>query len=398
MNISPLFGVVNDQKMFHVPCLPADRQVLCFMICVIINSMKYLNALNKIQGVGSQKMKMILDFFGTAEKAWAGTQKEFEESGLTSNLATKIITERTNIDPDQEWAEMEKREIRMITVNDDTYPRLLKEIANPPYILYVRGRLEALNEKPMIAIVGSRKFTQYGAQVAGVFATDLSRAGITVVSGLALGIDAIAHRATLDAGGTAIAIIGSSLEDENIGPRTNFDLARNILLSGGAIISEHPLGTQATPFAFPVRNRILAGMTLGTLVVEAALDSGTLITANLAVEFNREVFAVPGSIFSPTSTGTHKLIKNGAKMICNVKDILEELRLEQKTEIENAKKIIPDSPEEEKILKLLSHEPVHIDNIIKIAKLETSVISSTLVMLEMKGMIKDIGGQNYISL
>jgi len=360
--------------------------------------MKYLNALNKIQGVGSQKMKLILDFFGSAEKAWTGSQKEFEASGLTPGLAAKIVAERAGIDPDKEWTEMEKREIRMITVNDDAYPKLLKEIANPPYILYVRGRLEALNEKPMIAIVGSRKFTSYGQQVAGAFATDLARSGITVVSGLALGIDAIAHRATLDARGTAIAIIGSSLEDENIGPRTNFDLARNILLSNGAIISEHPLGTQATPFAFPVRNRILAGMTLGTLVVEAALDSGTLITANLAVEFNREVFAVPGSIFSPTSHGTHNLIKKGAKMVCGVKDILEELRLEQRVEIEKAKKLIPDSPEEEKILKLLSHEPTHIDNLIKMAKLETSVASSTLVMLEMKGMIRDIGGQNYVTL
>lgn len=366
---------------------------MCYYI-----KMKYLNALNKIQGVGSQKMKTILDFFGSGEKAWTASQKEFEESGLSEKLSARIVCERPGIDPDREWAEMEKREIRMLTVNDEAYPRLLKEIANPPYIIYVRGRLEALGEKPMIAIVGSRKFTQYGAQAARSFAADLSRSGIAVVSGLALGIDAIAHRATLDAGGTAVAIIGSSLEDENIGPRTNFELARNILLSGGAIISEHPLGTQATPFAFPVRNRILAGMTLGTLVIEAAPDSGTLITASLALEFNREVFAVPGPIFSPSSQGTHQLIKNGAKMATGVKDILEELKLEERAEIAKAQEIIPDSPEEEKILKMLSHEPVHIDNIIKMAKLEASVASSTLVMLEMKGVIKNIGGQNYILL
>lgn len=368
---------------------------MLYDICYYIK-MKYLNALNKVQGVGAQKMKMILDFFGSAEKAWQGTQKDFEASGLSEKLASRIIAERPSIDPDKEWAEMEKREIRMLTADDEAYPRLLKEIPNPPHIIYVRGRLEALNEKPMIAIVGSRKFTQYGAQAAHSFATDLSRSGMTVVSGLALGIDAIAHRATLDAGGTAVAIIGSSLEDENIGPRTNFELAKNILLSGGAIISEHPLGTQATPFAFPVRNRILAGMTLGTLVIEAAPGSGTLITANLAAEFNREVFAVPGPIFSPSSQGTHELIKNGAKMATGVKDILEELKLEKRVEIAKAQEILPDSPEEEKILKILSHEPVHIDNIIKMAKLEASVASSVLVMLEMKGAIKNIGGQNYI--
>jgi DNA processing protein len=358
--------------------------------------MKYLNALNKIQGVGSQKMKMILDFFGSAEKAWSASFEDLEKCGLTEKLASKIVAERVNIDPDQEWAEMEKREIQMITVNDEAYPRLLKEIANPPYILYVRGRLEALNEKPMIAIVGSRKFTAYGQQVAQSFATDLARAGITVVSGLALGIDAIAHRATLDTGGTAIAVIGSSLEEENISPRTNFDLAKNILLSGGVILSEYPLGVSSLPANFPARNRIMAGMTLGTLVVEAGLDSGTLITANLAVDFGREVFAVPGPIFSPTSHGTHQLIKNGAKMTCNIQDILEELKIEKKVEIAQAKKIIPDSPEEEIVLKYLTHEPLHIDNLIKMTKLEASVASSTLIILEMKGIVKNIGGQNYI--
>lgn len=358
--------------------------------------MKYLNALNKIQGVGAQKMKMLLDYFGTAEKAWSASQKELEASGLSEKLVNKIIAERPAIDPDKEWADMEKREIQMITANDEAYPRLLKEIPSPPYILYIRGNLNALNAQPMIAIVGSRKFTQYGQQVASSFARDLAHSGITVVSGLALGIDAIAHRAALEAGGTAIAIIGSSLEDENIGPRTNFELAQNILLSGGAIMSEYPLGVSSLPANFPARNRIMAGMTLGTLVVEAAPDSGTLITAGLALEFNREVFAVPGPIFSPSSVGTHNLIKNGAKMATSVQDILEELKLEKRVEIERAKTIIPDSPEEEKVLKLLSHEPTHIDNIIKMAKLEASVASSTLVMLEMKGLVKNIGGQNYI--
>jgi DNA processing protein len=360
--------------------------------------MKYLNALNKIPGVGSQKIKILLDSLGTPENIWKAGKGALDRSGLTENLVTKIIAERPKIDPDQEWTEMEKNEIQLITVNDEAYPRLLKEVPNPPYILYVKGSLEALNSQAMVAIVGSRKFTHYGEQVARSFAQDLARSGITIVSGLALGIDAIAHRATLEVNGLTIAVIGSSLEEANIGPRTNFDLAKNILLSGGAIISEYPLGTPSIPGNFPARNRIMAGITLGTLVVEAALSSGSLITANLALEFNREVFSVPGSIFSPSSEGVNNLIKSGAKMATGVKDILEELKIEEHLQKEEARQIIPDTPEEEKILKILSHEPVHIDNVIKMAKLEPSVISATLVMLEMKGFVKNIGGQNYISL
>jgi DNA processing protein len=223
----------------------------------------------------------------------------------------------------------------------------------------------------------------------------LARAGIAVVSGLALGIDSFAHRGALEGGGKTIAVLGSSLEDQNIGPRTNFELSRDIMESG-ALVSEFPVGVTSLPGNFPARNRIMAGMTLGTLVIEAAVDSGSLITASLALEFNREVFALPGSVFSPQSEGTNKLIKSGAKLVTNIADILEELNIEQVKAAEKVKKIIPASAEEEIILKKLSHEPTHIDNITKLTKLEASVISSTLAIMEMKGMVKNIGGQNYI--
>lgn len=358
--------------------------------------MKYLNALNKINGVGSQKMKLLIDFFGIAEKAWLASKEELIQSGIGESLSSKIISERQSIDPDQAWAELEKHGIKLLAITDEKYPTLLKEIPNPPYIIYVKGEYD-FNALPMIAIVGSRKFTAYGKQVAQSFARDLAKAGITVVSGLAFGIDAIAHEGALDGRGQTVAVLGSSLEDSMIGPKPNFDLSRRVI-ENGCLVSEFPLGTQANVGTFPARNRIMAGMTLGTLVIEAAEGSGSLITANLALEFNREVFSVPGSIFSPASIGTNNLIKRGAKMVLGINDILEELHLEKIASEKEIKKIIPESDEEKIILEILSHEPVQVDRIVKLSKLETSVVSSCLLVMEMKGMIKNIGGQNYIIL
>lgn len=359
--------------------------------------MKYLNALNIIDGVGSQKMSLLLEFFGSAENAWKASPEELRQSRIGEVLAEKIIQERKKIDPDAEWEKLQKENIQVIALSDPAYPGLLRQIHNPPSLLYIKGVCNNFNISPMIAIVGSRKFTAYGNQAAFAIARDLARAGITVVSGLALGIDAIAHRGALEGKGQTLAILGSSLEDFQIGPRINFGLSREIIESG-ALLSEYPLGTPATPGTFPARNRLMAGMTLGTLVIEAARGSGSLITANLALEFDREIFAVPGSIFSPQSEGANDLIKSGAKLVGNAKDILEELKIEEAKNIETVKKIIPASAEEEIILKQLSHEPVHIDKIIKMVKLEVNVISSVLSIMEMKGLAKDIGGQNYVKI
>jgi len=356
--------------------------------------MKYLNALNKITGVGSQKIRKLVKFFGSAREAWNAKPQELAQSGVGEKVANSILFERGKINPDEEWEKMAKENIKMITVKDANYPKLLKEIPNPPYSLYIKGNID-FNARPMITIVGSRKLTSYGKQAARGLARDLSQAGITIVSGMALGIDAAAHRGALDARGKTAAVLGSGLDDRNIGPQANFNLSREIM-SSGALVSDYPAGVEAVPGSFPARNRIMAGMSLGTLVIEAAQKSGTLITANLALDFNREIFAVPGPIFSPVSEGTNQLIKSGAKLVSNAKDILEELNIEKIKEAEKIKKIIPDSPEEEKILKILSSEPAHIDKIIKLSKLKASIASSTIALMEMKGMIKDIGGQNYI--
>lgn len=358
--------------------------------------MKYLNALNKVSGVGPKKLKTLIDYFGSGEKIWNASHKDLAETGIDTKTISNIISQREKINPDSELELLQKENIRILSINNDSYPDLLKEIPSAPPLLYVKGDFN-FNESPMLAIVGSRKLTAYGKQVAQSISRDLTKAGITVVSGMALGIDAVAHRSALEAHGKTIAVLGSSLDDINIGPQSNFNLSRQII-ENGALVSDYPLPTPANAGTFPARNRLMAGLTLGTIVIEAAEKSGTLITANLALEFNREVFAVPGSIFSPASAGANNLIRSGAKIVTGVNDILEELNLEKKTQEKNTKKIIPDSIEEASVIKILSHEPTHIDRIIKLTKLGTSVASSTLVVLEMKGLVKDIGGQNYITL
>lgn len=358
--------------------------------------MKYLNALNKISGVGAKKLQIMLNFFETGENIWKASVDDLRRSGVGEKLTEKIISEKNIISPDQEWEKLEKENVKIITLTDPGYPKLLAEITNPPYLLYIKGSYD-LNLAPAIAIVGSRRYSSYGSQIASSLARDLAHAGITVVSGMALGIDAFSHRGALDNSGKTVAVLGNSLDDENIYPRNNFNLSREII-ANGALISEYPIETPAGPLTFPARNRIVAGLTLGTIVVEAGEKSGSLITAGMALEYNREVFSVPGSIFSPLSLGTNNLIKNGARVVTGIKDILEELDLSEATVSKEKTVKNPQTKEEEIILKVLSTDPLHIDNIAKIAKLQTSICSGMLSMMEIKGWVKNIGGQNYIQL
>jgi len=360
--------------------------------------MKYLNALNKISGVGPQKFKLLLNFFGDSESIWKAGLAKLKAAQIGDKLAEKVFEERKALDPDAEWERMEKENIRMITLEDPAYPRLLKESANPPYIIYMKGDASLLEDPaPLVSIVGSRKFTAYGAQAAETLARDLANAGMTVVSGMALGIDTFAHRGALRAGGKTIAVLGNSLDDASIYPRNNFNLSRDIM-ENGLLISEYPIETSAGPLTFPARNRIIAGLSLGTVVVEAGVTSGALITAEMALENNREVFAVPGPIFSEQSVGTNDLLRKGAKLVTGVKDILEELNLNTENESIPAQPKIPTTKEEEILLKILGSVPLHIDNISKISKLGTATAASALTLMEMKGWTKNIGGQNYIIL
>ncbi|MCX6740775.1 MAG: DNA-processing protein DprA [Candidatus Parcubacteria bacterium] len=279
--------------------------------------------------------------------------------------------------------------IQKIDLANPNYPKLLKEIYDPPKQLYVWGDLRAEENYPL-AIVGTRKISSYGKQVTTELTRNLAKAGLTIISGLALGVDGLAHQACLDVGGRTIAVLGSGLK--RIYPALHQKLAEKIVLSGGAVISEYEPNQGPTKWTFPLRNRIVAGMSLGTLVIEAPEGSGALITASCSLELGREVFAVPGNIYQQNSFGNNQLLKTGAKVVTSTQDVLDAFNLELATE----KKEIKAANEEEKIiLAILINEPLSIDEIIKQSKLEASIISSTLVMMEMMGKIKNLGGGKY---
>lgn len=293
-------------------------------------------------------------------------------------------------------------EIKTININNSNYPEALKEIKNPPKVLYFRGELKS--KENCFAIVGARWCSLYGKQVALEFAGQLADAGLTIVSGLAPGIDTFSHQAVVertrlrpatkrDYGGRAIAVLGTGLDEKSVYPQSNLELAEKILEKGGCLISEYPSGTRGTRFTFPERNRIISGLSLGVLVVEAKEKSGALITANYAFSQKRKVFSVPGPIHSLNSRGPHALIKKGAKLAENVDDILLGLNLAQKStrpglvEGENA--------EENLILNALKEEALYIDKIIEKTKLPAATAASTLAILEIKGRIRNLGGNTF---
>lgn len=287
-----------------------------------------------------------------------------------------------------------KEKITTIGLNDDKYPRLLKETSSPPPILYVKGEIPA---GPAVAVVGSRLATNYGLDMAARLSRELAARGIVIVSGLALGIDSAAHKAALEVGGKTVAVLGSGLDEASIYPSQNKPLAREIIENGGVVISEFPCGTNPLPHHFPQRNRIVSGLSLGVLVVEAREKSGALITANFALQQNREVFALPGSASSQSSAGTNKLIQQGAKLVMSADDILEELKIETKNiKTENIKKGVKlnNLSDREKIVaKLLGREPLDVDRIIETTKLSASDVLSALSILEIKGIVKQSDGK-----
>ena len=293
--------------------------------------------------------------------------------------------------PEEELNRLDQYRIKVITWNDPEYPHRLKEIDSSPPVLYVRGSLLP-DDECCIAIVGTRRASAYGRQSAEELAGDLARNGITIVSGLARGIDTVAHEASLQAGGRTIAVSACGLD--MVYPSSNAALARRVI-EQGALISEFPLG--ATPRAehFPLRNRIISGMSLGVLVVEAGERSGALITAHQAAEQNREVFAIPGNIFSSSSKGTNNLIQEGAKLVRNCSDIFEELNLSVVAEQLEMKEVIPASDVESQLLSYLSSEGTYIDEICHRSGLPISAVSGIITMLELKGLAKQVGNATY---
>ena len=346
-------------------------------------------ALNCHQKIGSQTLKKILAAFDdNIEKAWESSGSEINKR-LEPKIATLLSESQKLFDPEKEIEKIKKLNIGYITIFDKEYPAQLKELPDAPVILYIKGNIEILKE-PSIAIVGSRKFTSYGRMTAYKLSKESAEVGLVIVSGLALGIDAVAHEAALDAKGKTVGVLGCGLDQ--IYPLSNVGLAKKIIETGGAIVSELSPGTPPLRHNFPARNRIIAGLSLGTLVIEAAESSGALITAYEALEYNREVFAVPGNINSETSQGTNRLIQKGAKLVISTEDIFEELNIEFKKSEKRAKEILPESKEEKIILDLIAKKDLLVDNIIEESDLNVIEINTALTMMEMKGIIENVGG------
>jgi DNA processing protein len=361
-------------------------------LTTINDSNKYWIGFNLIPGIGRVKFTQIENYFGDIEKAWHAGHDEFKKAGLDDSAVNSVVQWRPKISLDAEIEKLKKYNIKAFNYHDNGYPSRLKEIHDFPPVIYIRGNILDEDEY-CLAVVGTRNPSAYGRQLTEEIVSELARNKITIVSGLAKGIDTIAHRSALNAGGRTVAVMGGGLD--SVYPAENANLARNII-KNGAMASEYAPGTKPRPENFPRRNRIMSGLCLGVLVIEAGETSGSLITAHLAFEQDREVFAIPGSVLSPASIGTNKLIMEGtARLVRNAGDILQELNLTAVAEQLEIKEVIPSSDTEALILKNLGAEPKHIDEVCRASGLPVSVTSSTLAMMELKGMVKQIGAMNY---
>lgn len=353
---------------------------------------KYRVGFSLVPGIGRVRLTQLENYFGNLGDAWKATSAELKRSGLDNGSMRAITSWRPKISLETEMEKLDRYGVKVLTWHDPDYPSRLKEIYDYPPLLYIRGSLLP-DDEWCLAVVGTRRATVYGRQVTEEIVADLARSKITIVSGLAKGIDSVAHHSALEVGGRSIAIFACGLD--TVYPSENANLARRIM-EQGALISEYPLGTRPRADNFPRRNRIMSGLSLGVLVVEAGKISGAMITAHLALEQNREVFAIPGSILSPASGGTNHLIQEGAKLVRDYTDILEELNLMTVAHQVEMKELIPPSDTESLLLKQLGAEPTHIDEVCRSSGLSISTVSSTLAMMELKGLIKQMGAMNYV--
>ncbi len=354
---------------------------------------KYLVALSHFTRFGPRRLKLLFDYFGSWQNAWQGSVSDLMRCGIRDETIEKFLEFRKNFNPDEILEKIAKNNIKIVYLEDSHYPPLLREIYDPPQLLYYKGEVHEKSFAAPISIVGTRKPSSYGKEVLQQLVKELN-GQCSVISGLALGIDCLAHEAALETHTCTIAFLGSGLN--NIYPRTNYNCAMRILESGGAVMSEFPPDTLAYKTNFPRRNRLIAGASLGTIVIEAAERSGTLITARYALEEGREVFAVPGSIFAKTSEGTHNLLRNGAKIVTRGEDIIETLGLAKAMSHSAHQQRLPINVEERLLLELLGSETRHANELARLAKLDITVINSRLTIMEIKGLAKHLGGMYYM--
>lgn len=346
------------------------------------------------KGIGPSRIERLLDHFGDLSRAWNATPGELERAGLGEVLRANVAAAKRTWDLDRELARVEAAGVTLLTRDDPGYPARLRQIAGAPPVLYVKGALTPADDLAL-GIVGTRRATAYGREVTTRLAGELAAAGLTIVSGLAKGVDACAHDAALRAGGRTIAFLGSGVDV--IYPAEHRALAARIANGGqGALVSEYHLGTTPDAPNFPARNRLISGMSLGVLVTEAPLRSGALITTDFAAEQGRDVFAVPGSILSPNSAGPNELLKEGARPVTCAEDILEELNLMRQEAQAETRRALPENDDERAVLRMLGDGPTHVNDLSQSSGLPVAALGSLLMMLELKGMVRQLGVGQYV--
>jgi DNA processing protein len=357
---------------------------------------QFLAALLLFPPFTGRRLRQLQAFFPNWETTFLASANDLAEAGLDKSIVDAFVLARTKLDVDNIAARLDKENIHLICQDEVAYPPQLAAISSPPVALFVRGDINQTLPR-LVAIVGTRQMTDYGERAAAELSADLSRAGLGIVSGLALGIDTVAHRCAVDQGGMTVAVLGSGLDKQSIYPAVNRQLAEKIIDSGGLVISEFPCGTEPLRQNFPQRNRIIAGLSEAVVVVEAGIPSGALTTAEFASKYGRLVYAVPGSIFSPVSAGPNRLITQGGLAASDAKTILHGLGCQgqavQKTELDGSSL----SPEELAIIRALAQNELDTDEIIRLTGLDTSVINSTLSIMEIKGLATRLGSRRYAS-
>lgn len=354
---------------------------------------RYWVAFNLVPQIGPAKVQRLLERFGDLQTAWHASHFELATAGLDKRAFDNLLETRKKINLDAEMDKLARAGVRVLPLDDPGYPRLLKNIPNPPFILYVQGEIIA-DDEWSVAVVGTRRASAYGRQVARTIVTDLVRNHVTIVSGLARGIDAEAHHAALEANGRTLAVLGCGVDVTY--PPEHKKLAQQIV-EHGALISEYPLGTKPEAGNFPPRNRIISGLSLGALIVEGDEATGARITIEDALEQGRETFAIPGNIFHREARGTNKMIQRGeVKLITCAMDILEELNLTMVEEHQQVRAALPENETEAALLKQLSTEPLHIDDLGRETGLPIATVSSTLTLMELKGLVRQVGGMKYV--
>jgi DNA processing protein len=353
---------------------------------------RYWVGFNIVRGIGPTRLRALLDCFGDVERAWHAPGEELRRAGLDRRSLENLLATRATHDLDRELEKIAAVGAYLLTWESPGYPCLLREISDPPPVLYVKGTITE-EDAWAVAVVGTRRASPYGREVTRRLTTALARSGITIVSGLARGIDAEAHWAALRAGGRTIAVLGCGIDQ--VYPPEHRKLAGEII-AHGALVSDYPLGTRPEGSNFPPRNRIISGLSLGVLVTDAGVRSGALITADFAAEQGRDVFAVPGSILARGCAGTNALIRDGAKVVLGPEDILEELNLTMVAEQAEARQVLPVDATEAALLARMSAEPTHVDELRQQVGLPIAQVTSTLALMELKGMVRQVGGMKYV--